>query len=212
MPESARNTLLAPVLQGLIDDQSVFYLIDDSNDGGQLAISVEDFKELASKHSNRPTGNCEELSVENIAQKAGELSSVPKHADNPSADHQPQITNEKTVPPNLMAAFRNIKVQPSMACNKAFKEIRPAPPHDKDGEEGEYVNCKRRFSRDVLLPFWRHRSKYSRCIIILAVLFLIGIVIAGALAPVFWPKETEPPATTVSPIIPTTSKYLPPEE
>uniref|UniRef100_A0A914WCP0 Uncharacterized protein n=1 Tax=Plectus sambesii TaxID=2011161 RepID=A0A914WCP0_9BILA len=47
MPSSARRTLLAPIEQGLIDPQSVFYLIDDKSEN-QIAICVEDFVHLAS--------------------------------------------------------------------------------------------------------------------------------------------------------------------
>uniref|UniRef100_A0A914W074 Uncharacterized protein n=1 Tax=Plectus sambesii TaxID=2011161 RepID=A0A914W074_9BILA len=47
MPSSARKTLLAPIEQGLIDPQSVFYLIDDKREN-QIAICVEDFVHLAS--------------------------------------------------------------------------------------------------------------------------------------------------------------------
>uniref|UniRef100_A0A914WFQ4 lysozyme n=1 Tax=Plectus sambesii TaxID=2011161 RepID=A0A914WFQ4_9BILA len=217
MPVSARNTLLASIQTRPTDDQSVLYVIDYSNDGGQIAISVEDFKEIASNYSYRSTSDYEELSFENIAQKTRELSSASRHAHNLSTGYQPQstasdgytevlepVTNGKTVPPNLMAAFRHnlsYQVHPSVTHVKSFNGSRPAPPlgdpssNLRDEEEGGYVNCKRRFSRDVLLPFWRRRSKYSQCIIILAVLFLICIVIAGALAAVFWTKGSEPPAS-----------------
>jgi hypothetical protein len=52
MPEKARRTLLAPIEQGLIDPQSVFYLIDDQRQG-QIAVCVEDFVQLAATYSEK---------------------------------------------------------------------------------------------------------------------------------------------------------------
>lgn len=49
MPISHRKTLLEPIEKGLIDSQSVFYLIDDkSND--QVPICAEDFVRLVSNY------------------------------------------------------------------------------------------------------------------------------------------------------------------
>uniref|UniRef100_A0A914X9P8 C-type lectin domain-containing protein n=1 Tax=Plectus sambesii TaxID=2011161 RepID=A0A914X9P8_9BILA len=57
LPQAKRQILLAPIEQGLLDPQSVFYLIDDKSEG-QIAICVEDFIQLASVfHADEETND-----------------------------------------------------------------------------------------------------------------------------------------------------------
>uniref|UniRef100_A0A914VXA1 Uncharacterized protein n=1 Tax=Plectus sambesii TaxID=2011161 RepID=A0A914VXA1_9BILA len=81
MPSSARRTLLAPIEQGLIDPQSVFYLIDDKSEN-KIAICVEDFIHL--------TSTCFSIESDDEQQQSSTVSSS---------------EGDTTVPPRLLDAL-----------------------------------------------------------------------------------------------------------